>query len=261
MNGSMDHSAMLDLVAVYALGALGASEHRIVTAHLLTCDDCRAEFDALRPAADAVALMAEEPVDSATSTRMKARLMAQVNRDVERANVVPLESRRSRSFLTWAAAAAAGIAAVIALMTSASNVSLRSELATRNRDNATLQTQLARDARSQDAERTMVADLVASDGKHFPVSGGEVLEHGSRLYISMKALPALPKGKVYQAWTLAKGAKAVAPSVTFTPTRGGIAVVALPESSTNLVAVAVSVEPEGGSKTPTTKPTFVRPLS
>jgi len=261
MNGSIDHQAMLDLVAVYALGALGASEHRIVTAHLLTCDNCRADFDALRPAADAIALVAEEPVDSATSVRMKQRLMAQVNRDVERASIVPLESRRSRSFVTWAAAAVAGIAAVIALTTTASNVSLRSELATRNRDNATLQTQLARDARSQAAERTMIADLVASDGQHFPVTGGEVLVRGTRVYISMKTLPALPKGKVYQAWTLARGAKAVAPSVTFMPTRGGVAVVALPESSANLVAVAVSVEPEGGSKVPTTKPTFVRPIS
>lgn len=261
MNGSMDHDGMLDLVAVYALGALGASEHRIVTTHLLTCAECRAEFDALRPAADAVGLAAEEPVDSARSARMKERLLAQVNRDLERDKVVPLDRRRSRSFLTWAAASAAGIAAVIALFLAGSNQNLKTDLAARTSDNATLQKQLARDARAQQADRTMIADLVAADGKHFPVTGGEVVARGSRLYVSMKSLPALPKGKVYQAWTLAKGAKTVAPSVTFTPNRGGVAVIALPEDGANIVAVALSVEPDGGSKAPTSKPTFIRPLS
>lgn len=261
MNGSLDHDAMLDLVAVYALGALGASEHRIVTAHLLACVECRAEFDALRPVADTIGFAAEEPVDSARSARMKERLMAQVTRDVERAKVVPLAGRRTPAFLTWGIAAAAGIAAVVALTSTVSNVNLRSDLATRSRDNATLQAQVARDARMQEADRTMIADLVSPDGKHFPVAVGEVVERGNRVYLSMKSLPALPKGKVYQAWTLAKGAKAVAPSVTFTPTRGGVAVIALPQSGENLAAVAVSVEPEGGSKTPTSSPTFVRPLS
>ena len=74
-------------------------------------------------------------------------------------------------------------------------------------------------------------------------------------------LPPLPKGKVYQAWTLPKGAKAVQPSLTFSPNADGVAVVALPVDASKVGAVAVSVEPEGGSKTPTTTPTFVRPIS
>jgi anti-sigma-K factor RskA len=81
-----------------------------------------------------------------------------------------------------------------------------------------------------------------------------VLTHGDRLYLAMHGLPAPPRGRVYQAWTLAKGAKSVAPSVTFTPAGGGIAVVRLPEAATTIAAVAVSVEPEGGSKQPTTTP-------
>jgi len=71
----------------------------------------------------------------------------------------------------------------------------------------------------------------------------------------------LPKGKVYQAWTIAKGTKTLAPSINFTPSAAGNAVVALPENGDNITLVALSVEPEGGSKAPTSKPTFVRPLS
>jgi hypothetical protein len=37
--------------------------------------------------------------------------------------------------------------------------------------------------------------------------------------------------------------------------------VELPESAGDLAAVAMSVEPAGGSKAPSTKPAFVRPLS
>jgi anti-sigma-K factor RskA len=53
----------------------------------------------------------------------------------------------------------------------------------------------------------------------------------------------------------------MAPSVTFTPNSDGVAIVALPVDATRVGTVAVSVEPDGGSKAPTTTPTFVRPLS
>jgi hypothetical protein len=43
------------------------------------------------------------------------------------------------------------------------------------------------------------------------------------------------------------------PSVTFAP-EGGVVLVRLPQSATNVAAVAVSVEPTGGSQQPTTTP-------
>ena len=58
-----------------------------------------------------------------------------------------------------------------------------------------------------------------------------------------------------------EGAKAVAPSITFTPSADGSAIVAVPPISAPLAAVAISVEPQGGSKAPTSTPTFIRPLS
>ncbi|MGB8964655.1 MAG: anti-sigma factor, partial [Candidatus Cybelea sp.] len=99
-----------------------------------------------------------------------------------------------------------------------------------------------------------IADLTAPDATHHQFTGGDVLTRGSHLYIAVHGLPVPPPGKVYQAWTLAKGAKTVAPSVTFAPESQGVTVVRLPEAATTLAAVAVSVEPVGGSKQPTTKP-------
>jgi len=100
----------------------------------------------------------------------------------------------------------------------------------------------------------MLADMMAPDSKRMPFTHGEVLMHGQRLYIAMHNMPMPPRGKVYQAWTLAKGAKKVAPSMTFMPGAGGMTVVRLPDAATTLAAVAVSIEPEGGSQQPTSKP-------
>ncbi|MGH7716764.1 MAG: anti-sigma factor domain-containing protein, partial [Vulcanimicrobiaceae bacterium] len=104
-------------------------------------------------------------------------------------------------------------------------------------------------------------ELQVATAKQYDVPGGEILKNGARVYIVMHELPVLPAGHVYQAWTLAPGAKNVAPSVTFVPDSRGFVVVSLPQAAASVGAVAVSVEPSGGSLAPTTKPLFVRPLT
>jgi anti-sigma-K factor RskA len=86
---------------------------------------------------------------------------------------------------------------------------------------------------------------------------GDVLVARDRLYLAVHGLPPLPAGRVYQTWTLAKGAKTVTPSVTFTPDAHGSALVAIPADVDAIVATAISVEPAGGSLQPTTKPIAV----
>jgi anti-sigma-K factor RskA len=255
MNGASEHDAMLDLVAVAALGSLPAGELQIVTLHLATCDECRAEYDALRPAADAIGLIAEEPIDSLRSARMKKRLLAAI------APSATGRSAKSPSGLLWSSSLVAAAAVVFALVSTVQDIKLRGDLANAQRTSAQLQTRVAETQQTNENERAMLADLFAANAKRYPVPDGEVVARGSHVYFAFRALPALPKGKVYQAWTLAKGAKTVAPSVTFTPNASGSAVVQLPANASGLAAVALSVEPEGGSKAPTSKPTFIQPLS
>lgn len=256
-NNNMDREEMLELVAAYALGTLPASEHRRVSTFMLTDAEARTEYDALRPAADLIGMSAEEPVDAARSARMKANLMATVRAEVAARNVTPI----SRPGILVGAGLAAAVAASIALVSTIQNFSLRSDLANANARANTLQTQIATNERVQHRDREMVADLVAPDAQHITVPEGEIVRHGQHAYLVLKTLPALPKGKVYQAWTLAKNAKAMTPSITFTPSATGVAVVALPENANGVAAIALSVEPEGGSKAPTSKPEFVRTLS
>jgi len=255
MNGAPEHDAMLDLVAVAALGSLPADELRIVTLHLATCAECRAEYDLLRPATDAIGLIAEEPIDTLRSARMKKRVLAAI------APAAGARRGSSAAGLVWSASLVAAAAVVFALVSTVQDIRLRSDLANAQRTSAQLQTRVAETQQTNENERDMLADLFAGNAKRYAVPNGEVIARGSHVYFALRTLPTLPKGKVYQAWTLAKGAKAVAPSVTFTPNGSGSAVVELPANATSLAAVALSVEPEGGSKAPTSKPTFIQPLS
>jgi anti-sigma-K factor RskA len=222
------HEQLLDGVAAYALGLLPAAEAAQIAEHLESCEACRAEYRLLRPAVTAVAYSAEACEDAATgaavpSPLLKARIMKRVR----------AEAARQPQTRVWPAYFFAAACLAIAILTGLAYASLNVRMAT---------------------QQQMVADITASDSQHYPFSGGEVLTHGERLYIMVHKMPPPPPGHVYQAWTLAKGAKTVAPSSTFAPGSGGTAAVRLPEGATTVAAVAVSVEPEGGSQQPTSKP-------
>ncbi len=273
MNDGIDRTEMLELVALYALGVLpndapaGAPECAARVAAFIERDaEARREYEQLRAAADAIALTADEPVDSARSARMRERLMARVRADAG-ATVTPLQRRRPALYPAWiwGSGLVAAAAVLISVVTVSQDIVLRGNLATAQRRTnsqqaqlAALQTQLLQRER---VTRQELTDLLSPDAKRYDVPAGSVVEHGDRLYFVLAKLPSPPRGRVYQAWTAPKGSSTMAPSVTFTPDADGLAIVALPVDAAKVGTVAVSVEPEGGSKAPTTTPTFVRPLT
>jgi anti-sigma factor RsiW len=205
------HEEQLDLVAAYALGALDASEAAEAQAHLESCAECRAEYDALAPAVTALARAAES--ESVPSALLKARIMREVR---SRSTVAPVASGSSRY-------TRGAVAAVLALAVG------------------------------------LGAWLLAgrSEAKHYAFAQGQIVVASDHISIDAHHLPPLPAGKVYQTWTLAQGAKAMTPSVTFEPDAKGAAHVELPGDAAHVVAVGISVEPAGGSKAPTTTPIAV----
>jgi|GEM_PF-387322 len=261
---------MLELVALYALGVLppvaagGASAPDCaerVRAFIESDPEARREYEELRAAADAIALTAAEPVDSARSARMRERLIARVRADAA-SDAVPLRRRRPGSYAAWMVSSGlvAAAAILICVVSVSRDVSVRADLAAAQRRVAVLQGQLTQDERVDAQEQRMMTDVFSPGAKRFEVAQGMVVMHGDRLYFVLTKLPQPPRGRVYQAWTEAKGSTSMAPSVTFMPNAEGLALVALPVDAAKVGTVAVSVEPEGGSKAPTTTPTFVRPL-
>src|SRR5581483_3721932 len=117
------HEAMLDDVAVYALGALPPDQARAVRAHLAACKECSAEYRRLKPAVDAIAYSAEactDPVNGAVvrSPRLKARIMNQV-RGSAAARATNVGEMRAVRPIVWPAYAVAAACLAIALVTSA----------------------------------------------------------------------------------------------------------------------------------------------
>lgn len=258
MNESPEREAMLELVAAYALGVLPERDHALVTAFILSDPDARREYDDLRGAANLIGLVAEEPVDTRRSAWMKERLMATVRGSVDVPRTRPVSARRGT---VWAASLAAAAAFVFGLISVIQNLGLRSDLADAQQHGATLQAESTAERQTLARDETMLADLSAANAKRYPVTYGTVVTRGSHIYLALSQLPELPRGRVYQAWTLARGSKTMTPRNTFTPSANGVTLVPLPDDATHLVAVGLSVEPEGGSRAPTTKPAFVQPLT
>lgn len=257
MNERIDHE-MLDEVAVYALGSLPPADAQRVRAHIAACAQCQEEYHRLRSTASLVGLAAETEGDAryCPSTLLKPRIMRAIAQQS-----APARPAAPAGPKIWPAYLVAAACVAIAIVTSMVNISLTAQ-------NRQMKAELSRSAdgttklaRTLAQTRTTLADLLSGDAKRYDVAGGQVVTRGSRVYIAMRSLPQAPRGKVYQAWTLAKGAKKVAPSYTFVPDANGVAVVALPVDARAMAAVAISVEPEGGSKQPTSKPIAVVPLT
>ncbi len=271
--------SLLDTIAVHALGALPPAEARAIADHIGSCSACAREYAEYRATANLVGFEAEnapDALDEMSARRLKSRVMTSVRESARDTTPAAIASpakissngagaRPKSSWLPYGAAVAAALVAAISL---SNNASLRNDRASDAARVASLETD-ARAARARaDALQARVgvldarvASIVAPGSRHFAVASGEVVKSGNRIVIALHDLPKLPAGKVYQAWTLTTGAKNVAPSITFTPDSAGVALVELPEGASHLAAVAVSVEPVGGSKAPTSKPAFVRALS
>lgn len=261
----MPHETMLDDVAVYALGSLSPAEARRVRAHLETCAECREEYEELLRTVDAVAYSAEACPDSehgavVASPMLKTRILEQVRREAAASPKTNVAELRAVRPIVWPAYAVAAACLIIALVSGIINISLNDQLRQKNSELAQIQTHSKLLARDLAYQRITLADLVSPDSQRFDVDHGQVVRHGKRLYLAMNALPAAPKGKVYEAWTLRDGAARMSPSVTFVPNASGVAVVPVPVDASKLAAVAVSIEPDGGSKQPTSTPTFVLKL-
>ncbi|MDQ2866073.1 MAG: anti-sigma factor [Candidatus Eremiobacteraeota bacterium] len=259
---SLMHEAMLEDVAVYALGALPSGEARRVRDHIATCAACASEYALLAPAVAVVGMSAEVFAEdrsgiTAPSPMLKSRIMRQVRRENPMAPNAPARVRGSRT-IVWPAYLVAAACFAIAIFSSLLNLSLMQQLRTSQAQVAAVQHRSSGLARTLVDERTALADIASDRAQRFNVTDGQIVRVNHHIYLTMHGMEAPPHGKVYQAWTIAKGTKTVAPSSTFVPDSHGSAVIALPVNADSIKSVAVSIEPEGGSKAPTSKPIILQ---
>jgi anti-sigma-K factor RskA len=215
----MDCREAGELLGAYVLNALDEAERAAVAAHLADCD-LHGELHSLRAVADALALAAPEMEPPAGLER---RILAAIAK--EPAPPIPLRRRnRQTVMLPWAMAA--GLA-LVSLGLLAWNLALQLD------DGET-------------AGDVAVLDFAGAVG-----SGQVVRVDGEHLFVLL-ALEPPPDGHTYQLWLV--HADAVTSAGVVTLDSDGAATVAITENLATAEAVAVSVEPEGGSPQPTTEP-------
>lgn len=219
------------LIAPYALDALDPAERASFEAHLTQCVSCQSELSGFVATA---ARMGE--VDTlAPPAGLRERLMSEVSTTrQERPTVVALSQSRIRRTLPRLAMAAAflvGAAGVGGYLNEHDRAS---------------------DLRADQAAITAV--MSASDSRTIDRDfdgGGHVRlvssDEADAAFIVASDLPGLENGKVYQVWTVTGDA----------PTSQGVFATSgsmVMEDLDGADRIAITVEPKGGSKLPTTAP-------
>ena len=247
-----DHDVLREQVALYAVGALSGPERTGVEAHLRQCDECAADLASFRQVGGAMAQVVPQHDPS----------------PILRARVLAAATGRSTSmhvsvFVGWLATAAmvvvtAGLGLYVG--------QLRSEV-------RSLQQQLGEALLRVDESEKRVnvalraaadlqapfAILTAPDVRQIGLAGQPVAPNASaRVYWSRSRglvftgsnLPAAPAGRIYQLWFVTTKAP-VSAGLFNSDNNGRPIVLGTPANIPNPVALAVTLEPDGGVPAPT----------
>ncbi len=260
----MDHDAVIEISGAYALDAVTPDEVHAVEAHLEACDACRTVVAELRGTVQLLPLACES---AEPSSGLKKRIMEFARAELRAGNrlrhVASVDQADTARQRWWMAAAAAavvlgGLGYVAGSM--AARATAAASMAEMTREQAV-------EAASMDAQRRHAAALLADDktvhrvvadiahGKVWDMSGGTgahfwhcvLTQPPDRRNATLVSLvPAAPHGMKYQAWIIHKG-KVHAAGVL--PT--GVAMLDMPMPLEQGDVVAFTMEPPGGSATPT----------
>jgi len=224
-----------DLKEAYALGALSEEERREVEDYLGKHPELHAEVDDLESVANLLALA---PQEYEPSPKLRRDLLRSVSSSPGATSAADPSARQTtfwRHFGTGGLAAAAALA-LVAIGMFAWNASLQEE-------NRTLQGELEGQQKSYALQSTGAAQEVR----------GEVVRLGDeRAVLVADDLPSPPEGETYEAWILREDVPE--PAGLFEPNDTGSAAAPLEGSIEGADAVAVTVEPSGGSSSPTSDP-------
>ena len=221
------HDHVRSLMAAYAIGAVPDDEIPAIRAHILTCEECFAEAESF---AETTAVLAEAVEPVALSAGFEDRVLQEVR------GSRPAPAPRRRSWWRGRAVLVGAAAAIIAVLvfTTISFV-----------------TSMSREQQYQEVVAALIHD---PDSFRLTGPGGAeavVASTSEGSILAVADLGEAPEGRTYQLWLMKDGVPT--PADTFDASGQIIAI----DSSHDLEGfdgAAVTVEPEGGSKSPTTDP-------
>jgi anti-sigma-K factor RskA len=251
-----DHAQYAEMLALYALGVLDSAPDRAdLESHLRSCVECQSELEKLRGDA---ALLALSAIGPAPPQAARQRLLAAIaneprKRPVRERMVLGVLHRR---WLTFAPIAATLLLAVFSLLLWRTNARLMGKL-------ERTQAQLEQANQQLHEAQQLVALLKSPDTVHVTLVSAKTPPQPQakaiygpkmgRLLLMANNMEPLPPNKVYQLWLLPMSGAAPMSAGTFKPNEKGAVMMDHSMESGGIEAkgFAITIEPEGGSQTPT----------
>lgn len=227
------------LVGAYALDAVDDLERVAFGRHLIDCESCRAEVDELRETATRLA----DTTWSVPPPRLRTEVLGAIGRTRQLTSLEPARRERPVRWRRFTAAAAAAV--VLAGGAGAAVWTVQDQ---RIRD-ARAVAEAAQRQEARTREILAAPDLVVRTSPM--IGGGKVTVASSTLrqagVVLLGADAAPAGGRVFELWTI-RGATATKAGVL---AAGQSSIVQIVEGLPGSEAVGVTVEPAGGSATPT----------
>ncbi len=241
----MTHPEMDELYELFVLGVLERDQTNEIEQHLQ--DNCPYCQEKVREAGELMAALASvaEPVEPPKYLRNRVL-----------ASIAPVAPKPNKNWLAGLLALGAACAALIVFCILLGNQvsNLHSQLGTVVRERDELQAALKVLSRSE--TRTV------QFGKVNQPQGRVFVNRTGGLVFTASRLPQLPNNRTFELWLVPpQGAPRAAGLFQADANSDAVRVSSVQVDPVNTAAVAVSVEPEGGSPAPTTTPILVVPLS
>lgn len=214
----------LDLLPAYALGSLDAEDSDRVREHIARCRSCREELASYQEVTGRLALAVPEQEPPAW---LESRIMEKV-----------LSSRRRRSFpefLGMRLPALAAVAAVLIIALGAGNIYL-----------------LSRPFQSQALVPGLVTVVLTGTGETPQAYGTIVIDRDdNRGVLAVRGLAPLEASRAYQLWIIKATERRSGGVFAVTPDGYGSLQITVPPGFTGFTGFGISIEPAGGSASPT----------
>lgn len=243
----MDDKAFNDLKDAYVLGALPEEERASVEAYLALNPERQAEVDELAGIAGLLALSTPEHEPPAG---LRGRVMSVVE-----AEAAPSRTERARPAASWLGRlggfqnVALGAAAVLLVGLLSWNVLLQGDV----RDLRGQVDQAQSQNQAQETREIKLGGAWAERGARAEVTAIK----DDRAIIVVEDMPSMPEDRTGQVWVIDNDVPE--PGGLLEPS-GNMAATAITTSLSEADAIAVTVEPAGGSEKPTTDPVLIKEL-
>jgi len=245
------------LLDAYALGPVEAEDASQIEEHLAECLAC---WEHLTEAQRAAALLALGVPLEQPRERLRQRILAQARKEGDRKAVRPKATVGVRRMLP----VAAGVLAAVAVASLSWSLILQRQADDLRQDYGILQEQASTSQELMGHQRQLLALLVTPDIQSVDLAGSGVAAGAVATYmwspstgvgaIVGNKLPPAPEGMVYQLWFFRPDGVGV-DGGTFQAVDGiGHHAANLQAWDEDFTAVGVTVEPAGGSVSPTAEP-------